>query len=56
MAKNETILRFEDVSFEYNTNKPILEEVSLCVAKARSPSWDKMVQAKVQSSDLSLEF
>mgnify|MGYP003430118971 FL=1 len=28
MAKNETILRFEDVSFEYNTNKPILEEVS----------------------------
>jgi len=28
MAKNETILRFEGVSFEYNSNKPILEEVS----------------------------
>ena len=28
MSKNETILRFEDVSFEYNPNKPILEEVT----------------------------
>ena len=27
MAKNETILRFEGVSFEYGPNKPIIEEV-----------------------------
>ena len=28
MAKEETILRFEKVSFEYGVNKPILDEVS----------------------------
>ncbi len=28
MAKNETILRFEGVSFEYSPNKPILDEVT----------------------------
>ena len=28
MAKNETILRFEGVSFEYGPNKPILDEVT----------------------------
>jgi ATPase subunit of ABC transporter with duplicated ATPase domains len=28
MAKNETILRFDSVSFEYGVNKPILEDVS----------------------------
>lgn len=28
MSKNETILRFEKVSFEYNPNKPILDEVT----------------------------
>lgn len=28
MSKNETILRFEEVSFEYNQHKPILDEVS----------------------------
>ncbi|MBP6879541.1 MAG: ABC-F family ATP-binding cassette domain-containing protein [Candidatus Pacebacteria bacterium] len=28
MAKNETILRFEKVSFEYNPNKPILDDVT----------------------------
>lgn len=28
MAKNETILRFEEVSFEYGPNKPILDNVS----------------------------
>src|SRR3989344_4055211 len=28
MAKDETILRFDKVSFEYGHNKPILDEVS----------------------------
>ncbi|MFA6523988.1 MAG: ATP-binding cassette domain-containing protein [Candidatus Paceibacterota bacterium] len=28
MSKNETILRFDSVSFEYGPNKPILEDVS----------------------------
>ena len=28
MAKDETILRFDKVSFEYEPNKPLLEEVS----------------------------
>jgi len=31
MAKNETILRFEDVDFNYGHNKPILEEVNFSV-------------------------
>ncbi len=31
MAKNETVLRFEDVSFEYGHNKPILDTVSFGV-------------------------
>ncbi len=31
MSKNETILRFDNVSFEYNANKPILSEVSFSV-------------------------
>ncbi len=33
MAKDETILRFEEVSFEYNHNKPILDEVSFSVRR-----------------------
>jgi ATPase subunit of ABC transporter with duplicated ATPase domains len=31
MAKEETVVRFEEVSFEYGQNKPILEEVSFGV-------------------------
>ncbi len=31
MAKNEAILRFEGVSFEYGPNKPILDEVTFSV-------------------------
>jgi ATPase subunit of ABC transporter with duplicated ATPase domains len=31
MAKNETVLRFEEVSFEYGHNKPILDTVSFGV-------------------------
>ena len=31
MSKDETILRFEKVDFEYNPNKPILDEVSFSV-------------------------
>jgi len=33
MAKEDTILRFEDVSFEYGHNKPILKEVSFSVRR-----------------------
>ena len=33
MAKDETIIRFEDVSFEYGPNKPILDEVSFNVRR-----------------------
>lgn len=33
MSKNETILRFEEVSFEYGHNKPILDEVSFSLRK-----------------------
>lgn len=33
MAKNETILKFENVSFEYGHNKPILDEVSFTVRR-----------------------
>ncbi len=33
MAKADTILSFEDVSFEYGHNKPILEEVSFSVRR-----------------------
>lgn len=33
MSRDETILRFEDVSFEYEANKPILEEVSFALRK-----------------------
>ncbi len=33
MAKDEGILRFEDVSFEYGHNKPILDEVSFNVRR-----------------------
>lgn len=33
MANNDTILRFEDVSFEYGHNKQILEEVSCSVRR-----------------------
>jgi len=33
MSKDEVILRFEDVSFEYEQNKPILEGVSFSVRK-----------------------
>lgn len=33
MSKEEVVLRFEDVSFEYEQNKPILEEVGFSVRK-----------------------
>ncbi len=33
MAKEETVLRFERVNFEYGHNKPILDEVSFSVRK-----------------------
>ncbi|MBX4189253.1 ATP-binding cassette domain-containing protein [Candidatus Parcubacteria bacterium] len=33
MSRDETILRFEDLSFEYEQNKPILESVSFSVRK-----------------------
>lgn len=33
MAKGETILRFEKLSFEYGHNKPILDEVSFSVRR-----------------------
>lgn len=33
MANNETILRFDGVSFEYGANKPILEEASFTVRR-----------------------
>ncbi len=33
MAKDEVILRFEDLHFEYEQNKPILEEVSFSVRR-----------------------
>ncbi len=33
MAKGETILRFESVSFEYGHNKPILDEVSFSLRR-----------------------
>lgn len=33
MSKEETILRFDGVSFEYNPNKPILDEVSFSVRR-----------------------
>ncbi len=33
MSKDETILRFEGVSFEYNPNKPILDEVDFSVRR-----------------------
>lgn len=33
MSKNETIIRFDKVSFEYNTNKQVLDEVSFGVRK-----------------------
>ncbi len=33
MAKDETIIRFEDVSFEYGHNKPILDEVSFAIRR-----------------------
>lgn len=33
MSKEETILRFDSVSFEYNPNKPILDEVSFSVRR-----------------------
>ncbi len=33
MASNETLIRFEDVSFEYGANKPILDEVSFGIRR-----------------------
>ncbi|MEI6553625.1 MAG: ATP-binding cassette domain-containing protein, partial [bacterium] len=33
MAQNEIIIRFDDVSFDYGYNKPILEEACFSVAK-----------------------
>ena len=56
MAKEEAILRFDKVSFEYGHNKPILDGVSFphdAVLKSRL--WDKMVLEKVLCLALSLE-
>lgn len=33
MAQGETIIKFDEVSFEYGPNKPILQEVSFSVRK-----------------------
>jgi ATPase subunit of ABC transporter with duplicated ATPase domains len=33
MAKDEIIARFEDISFEYNANKPILKEVNFAIRR-----------------------
>jgi ABC-type transport system involved in cytochrome bd biosynthesis fused ATPase/permease subunit len=33
MAKDEIIARFEDVSFEYGANKPILKEVNFAIRR-----------------------
>jgi len=33
MSKEDTIVRFDDVSFEYGVNKPILQEVSFGVRR-----------------------
>jgi ATPase subunit of ABC transporter with duplicated ATPase domains len=33
MSKDETIIRFEDVSFEYGHNKPILDDVSFAIRR-----------------------
>jgi ATPase subunit of ABC transporter with duplicated ATPase domains len=33
MSKGEAIVRFEEVSFEYGHNKPILEEVDFAIRK-----------------------
>jgi ATP-binding cassette subfamily F protein 3 len=33
MSKDESLIRFEDVSFEYGANKPILDEVSFSVRR-----------------------
>ena len=33
MARDEVILRFEELGFEYEPNKPILEEVSIALRR-----------------------
>ncbi len=33
MSRNETLIRFDNLSFEYNANKPILEEASFGIRK-----------------------
>ena len=33
MSRNETIVRFDAVTYEYNANKPILDEVSFSLRK-----------------------
>src|SRR4051812_3549846 len=33
MAKNETIVRFDDVSHHFNPNKPVLDEASFSVRR-----------------------
>ena len=33
MAKDDTIIRFEDVSYEFSTRKPILDEVSFPIRR-----------------------
>jgi ATPase subunit of ABC transporter with duplicated ATPase domains len=51
----DTIIRFDEVSFEYGHNKPILDEVdSPCAAAPRSRSWARTAQAKARSSALIL--
>ncbi|HRH31415.1 MAG TPA: ATP-binding cassette domain-containing protein, partial [Candidatus Paceibacterota bacterium] len=35
MSRGDAIVRFENVSFEYNVNKPILEEVSFSIRRGR---------------------
>ena len=55
MSRDEVILRFEEVCFEYTQDKTILDEVSFSMRRnSKLRLWDKMVVAKVLSSNLSL--
>jgi hypothetical protein len=53
---SETIIRFENVSFEYGVNKPILSLrwIFLFVVEQRLLSWARMVPVKAPSSALLL--
>ena len=52
MSKDETILRFDEVDFEYNPNKPILDEVSFSVRQGMKRTI--MGQVNLRFSDSSL--